>query len=423
MLTRDRTVKASGRLVGFLDAGSTKNVCLIVVPERGRERSVLGGRIVGASCLRSRGVKAGVVSCADTAAEAVRACVSEAERTAGDTLGAINVGFSCGRLKSEIYAANTEIANELVSESDVAKCLRGGQSYAVREGRRLVHMNEVGYRLDENTATLQPQGMAARRLSVDLHAVTADEVPLRNLAIVIEKAYLDPGGFVIAPYASAMAVTSEEERSLGITIIDIGGGTAKIAMFSDGQFVYADVLTVGADLFTADIARTLQTPFSEAERIKTLYGTLVSAQSDSHETFSYKLAGGEDGGLHQSNKAAVAEILSHRAAMIGQLILERIERSGVSRYVGNKIVLTGGGSELVGTAEFMAGKLQRSVRVARPAAHFELPNGVAGPAFSTVVGMVASSFRARRSPMRVESSDMPPQGYLGRVTDWLKTGL
>lgn len=423
MLKNDKTSLSGGQLVGFLDAGSTKNVCLIVAADKAAKRSPLGAKIVGASCLRSRGIKAGVVTNFDDAAESVRTCVSEAERMAGDTLDHVHMAFSCGRLSSEVFAANAEIPSGVVSGDDLSRCLRGGHSYAVRDGRRLVHMNTLGYRLDGQSGARDPRGMAARRLTADLHAVTADDAPLRNLSILAEKCYLRAGPMMIAPLASALAVTTEEERALGITVIDFGGGTLKIAVFCDGHLLACDVLPVGADHLTYDIARVLQMPFAEAERIKALYGTLVSAQSDSHETFSYTLAGLEEGGLHQSNKAHLAEILTHRAQMIASLIAERLDRSGVQEYAGDRIVLTGGGAELVGLAEFMATRLRRSVRVARPRADFDLPKSLCGPAFATIIGAVAANLRPTAKSIRIENGEAPPQGYLGRVTDWLMAGL
>lgn len=423
MLGNENQQRKSGELVGFLDIGSSKNACLIVQPDKSSNPTALGGSIVGVSCMRSRGIKAGVVTDFEEAANAVKSCVSQAERMSGATLGSVKIAFSCGRQRSQIFAANAEIATGVVSQQDIARCLRGGRSYATRDGRRLVHMNELSYRLDGQPGSHYPRGMAARRLTADLHAITADDAPLQNLAILAEKCFLRLGGLVVAPYASAMGATNEEERRLGVTAIDIGGGTVKIAMFSDGRLVHADVIPVGADHITYDIARGLQTPFAEAERIKALYGTLVPAQSDSHETFSYSLAGNEDAGLHQSNKSDLAEIISHRAAMIASLILERLDRSGVSEFVGDKIILTGGGAELVGMAEFMANRLARSVRIARPAAAFDLPQSLSGPAFSTVVGMVATGLSPASSSMRIESNDLPPQGYLGRVGQWLMTGL
>ncbi|MCH9806851.1 MAG: cell division protein FtsA [Alphaproteobacteria bacterium] len=422
-MSRDNHSRRSGHLVGFLDIGSSKNCCLIVAPDKPNKRTALGATIVGASCVRSSGVKSGMITDLDEAEQAVRSCVSHAERMVGDTLTAVNVAFSCGRLQSQIFAANAEIATGVVSETDIGRCLRAGRSFAVREGRNLVHMNELGYRLDGQSGAKEPRGMAARRLTADLHAVTSDEGPLRNLSMLIEKCHLRIAGLEISPFSSAMAATSEEERRLGVAAIDIGGGTVKIAMFSEGRFVHADVISVGSDHITFDIARSLQTPFAEAERIKNLYGTLVSAQSDSHETFSYSLAGHEEGGLHHSNKADLAGIISHRSAMIASLVVERLERSGVVEYAGTRVVLTGGGSELLGLAGFMANRLGKSVRVARPSADFELAENLRSAAFSTAVGMVASAFSPDQMPMRVESRGEASQGYLGRVGNWLMSGL
>ncbi len=423
MLGSDKKNRPSGRLVGFLDLGSSKNTCLIVVPDKASKRSPLGATVVGASCLRSRGVKSGVVTDFEQAQRAASACISEAELMAGDTLDSVTIAFSCGRVRSEIFAANAEISSGIVSEEDIARCLRGGRSYAVREGRRLVHLNQLNYRLDGQSGANSPQGMAARRLTADLHAVTADPEPLNNLAMLAGRCFLKVDSLVVAPYVSAISAASPEERQLGITVIDIGGGTVKIAMFADGHFVKTDVIPAGSDHITSDIARTLQTPIAEAERIKALYGTLVSAQSDSHETFSYPLAGDEDAGLHHASKASLSEIISHRTAMIASLIREKLDSSGVAELVGDKIVLTGGGSELVGMAEFMANHLGRSVRVARPSSQYALPKNLSGPGFSTVVGMVAAGFSPSGRLVRIENRVASPLGYFGRVSQWLMTGL
>lgn len=423
MLGNERHNRPSGPLVGFLDIGSSKNTCLIVVPDKASSRTPLGATIVGVACMRSQGIKSGVVSNIEEAERAVKACVGEAELMAGDNLDTISVAFSSGRLGSETFRANVEIPSGVVSKEDIARCHRAGRSYAVRNGRRLVHMNELNYRLDGQSGTLTPANMAAGRLTASLHTVTADPAPLHNLEMLASRCFLKVDGLLVAPYASAMAVSSPEERQLGITVIDIGGGTVKIAQFTDGSFASTDVIPVGADLITGDIARTLQTPFAEAERIKALYGTLVSAQSDSHNVFSYPLAGDENGELHQSNKAHLAEIISRRTAMMASLIREKLDRSEVAELVGDKVVLTGGGSDLVGMAEFMANHLGRSVRVARPSPQFALPQNLSGPGFSTVVGMVAAGLTRSGAPMRVEHGETPPRGYFGRVGQWLMNGL
>ena len=170
-----------------------------------------------------------------------------------------------------------------MTNDDLAKLMAAGESYAERDGRTLIHLNRLGCELDGAGGVKDPRGLSARRLSAALHAVTADEAPLRNLLVLIERCYAGCDGLVAAPYASALAVTTEEERQFGVTCIDFGAGTTSIALFADGLFAGTDVIPVGGQHLTYDIAKTLQTPLVEAERIKTLYGTLLNAQSDEHE--------------------------------------------------------------------------------------------------------------------------------------------
>ena len=138
------------------------------------------------------------------------------------------MSVSCGRLKSTHFAANAEIESGVVTDHDIARMLDGGRAYAEREGRTLIHMNRLGFRLDGAEGMRDPKGLAGRQLSAHLHAVTADEAPLRNLLLLIERCYLGCDGLIATPYASALATTTEEERALGVTVIDFGAGTTSI---------------------------------------------------------------------------------------------------------------------------------------------------------------------------------------------------
>ena len=269
------------KIVGLLDIGTFKVACLIVAAgERAPSNGHAGvpGRVIGVGHQRSRGVKAGVITNLDEAEAAVRATIAQAERMAGVTLEEVLVSVSCGRLSSQNFAASAAVESGTVSDDDVERVLAGGRSYAEREGRTLVHLNRIGFRLDGVSGIPDPRGMAARRLAADLHAVTGDEAPIRNLLLVIERCYLNASGLIPSALASAIAATSEEERRLGVTCIDIGGGATTLAVFAEGRFLFTDTVTVGGSHITFDIARTLQTPLAEAERIKALYGTLVGAQ-------------------------------------------------------------------------------------------------------------------------------------------------
>jgi cell division protein FtsA len=426
MKTRGTNDKRGQTIYGLLDIGTAKVAAAVLVLDHKSSPSGDGlpeARITGLGVHRSRGVKAGVLTDLDEAEQAVRAAISQAERAAGVTLESVIVTVACGRLKSHHFSAGAEIESGTVRDDDIARVMSGARAFAERDGRMLVHMNRLGFRLDGAQGVRDPRGLAARQMSADMHAVTADEAPVRNLLLLIERCYLDCAGLIATPYASALAVTTEEERQIGVTCIDLGAGTASAGLFADGRFIGAEVVPVGSQHITFDIARALQTPLAEAERIKTLYGTLVFAQSDEHESISYPLAGEEDGATYQTNKARLGDIIRPRAAQILSLVHERLAQNGASAFAGDKVVLTGGAAQLLGSAEFAANELGQAVRIGRPATIPGLPATIAGPQFAALTGLAlaARSGLGEFSPYR--DRDAFGQGYLGRVGSWLKSGF
>ncbi len=423
---RGSTIPQRGEhIFGILDIGTSKIAAAVVVaaPPTSTGHSPTGSlRIAGLGLQRSKGVKAGVLTDLDEAETAVRAAISQAERSAGVTLESVSVAVSCGRLKSLHFAANADISGRVVSDEDLARMLDGGRAYAEREGRTLIHMNRLAFQLDGAEGVRDPRGLSGRQLSAHLHAVTADEAPLRNLLLLIDRCYLNCDGMIAAPYASALATTTEDERALGITAIDIGAGTTSISLFSDGRLVGAEVVPVGSQHITFDIAKALQTPLAEAERIKTLYGTLISAQSDEHESFSYPLAG-EDGASYQTTKARLTDIIRPRVAQILSLVRERLAKNAAAAYAGDKVVLSGGASQLLGCCEFTANELGRFVRLGRPHAIPGLPESLAGPQFSTLVGLAVASMNSDPDYALYRDRVALSRGYLGRVGTWLKAGF
>ncbi len=424
MLSRDRTEGRGTEIVGLLDIGTSKIVCLIAAfepPEHaGSARRV---KVLGLGHLRARGLKGGVITDLSEAEAAVRATIAQAERTARVTLEEVFVSVSCGRLQSLNFAATVDVAGGVVRAHDVERLLAGGRSWAERDGRMLVHLNRIGFRLDGVAGGSDPRGMAAERLSADLHTIGADEAPVRNLLLVVERCYLAVRALVAAPYASAIAATSEEERRLGVTCIDIGGGTATVAAFAEGHFIHAAAVPMGGHHITFDIAHALQTPLAEAERIKTLYGTMIVARSDEHEAFSYALAGEEEGARGRATKAQLAEIIRPRVANILGLVGERLDLAGVGAFAGERVVLTGGTSGLVGIGEFAANTLGHPVRVAKPQQVAWLPQSVSSPAFSTVAGLLAVAAAGGQEAIASRDAEALGAGYFGRVGQWLKAGF
>ena len=405
---------------GFLDIGSSKIACLIAeIGPQAHDAGPLGARVIGIGHCRSQGVRSGLVIDLDQAEDVVGACISQAERMAGITLDEITVSLSCGRIKSLNFAAKAEVDCGVVGSREVARLIKAGNAYVERDGRALVHMNRVSLRLDGSPVGHDPRGMAAHKISADLHAVTADETALRNLSILIDRCHLDVEGMIVGPYASGLAATSEEERRLGVTCVDIGGGATTISVFAEGRFIHAHAIPVGSDHVTYDIARALQTRLAEAERIKALYGTLLMAQSDEQEVFCYPPTAEDEVEPHHMTKAQLAQIIRPRFVSLMTLIEERLSESDLGPLAGSRFVFTGGGSQIVGLPEFAANQLGRPVRTVRPFVMPGLPQSISGGAFSNVVGQLLVRCGRGEDLITLKESDAFAQGYLERVGQWL----
>ena len=275
MATRHRLRRQAPQILGLLDIGTGKTVCLIVAAARhGGAGDV---EVLGVGQQASRGLKAGTVIELDAVEQCVRAAVTDAERAAGTELRQVLLAVACGRLKSTSFAADAKIGGRAVTEADIGRLMSASRSYVERDGRALLHLNCVGYRLDGAAGIAAPHGLAGKLLSADLHAVSADAAPLRNLVHAAERAYLSVTGLVPAPYAGSPAATTAEERRAGVVALDFGAGTTGLAVFAEGHLLANDVIPVGGHHITFDIARALQISLAQAERIKAIYGTLDAA--------------------------------------------------------------------------------------------------------------------------------------------------
>ena len=408
-------------VVGLLDIGSSKVCCMIV------ERSFPAGfnappamRILGVGHQRSRGVKAGMVVHLDQAEAVVRAAVGQAERVADVTLEDVIVSVSCGRQKSSHFAAHVDLAAGHVRMMDVSQLSKAAKEFAIRDERTLIHINRVSYLIDGDTEVGNPLRLAGQRLSANWHAVTAASEPLRNLSALLDRAYLNVRQFVPSSMANAFAATTNEERQLGVTCVNIGAGVIDIAAFADGRFLYGDVIPVGGSHLTYEIARILTTPLAEAERIKTLYGTLVGARSDEHQLIQYALAGEKDGEAYETTRAELHRILYPAVERQLGLLQERLIRCDAAALAGPNIVLTGGGSQLVGLVDMAVRQLERPVRIGTLPSVTGLPAGMDGPAFSTVLGMAYAPPVAAVQSCPASSSRVSGGGYLNRMERWLR---
>ncbi len=406
---------AKAGLIAALDIGTAKIACLVAALDA-EGRPVFAG--IGHQ--RSRGLKSGVVVDAEEAERAVRAAIGQAERMAGVSIERATLALGCGRIRSARFVARATLDTGIVRPDDLDRVLAGGEAYLQRDGRTLVHVDHSDWQLDQTAGVRNPVGMAARQLAVELGAVTADEGPVRNLAAIIERCHVTLGALTATPVASAHAVTTLEERQLGALVIDIGAGMTCLARFVDGRLEQVEAIPVGGNHVTSDLAKGLATSQVEAERIKTLYGTLVRATSDDSEVISYPVIGQEDEPtVAQTSRARVRELIAPRIEQLFDLVAERLQADHAELTGVGCVVLTGGSSQLVGLNGLWMQRFGGSARIGRPRPIGRLPANLCSPAFATVIGLVATgrSDVAAGSELRMRSDDT---GRLGRVHRWLR---
>ena len=417
------------RLISVLDVGTSKVTCLIArtepapkwLAERGQPTQLT---VVGFGQHRSGGVKAGTIVDMNLAEQAIRAAVDRAERMAQITIEEVVLSVSCGRLKSDNFSASAAITGDSVRAHDVDRVLAAGRDYAARsEGRMVLHTLATGYRLDDHSGISDPRGMIGERLSVDIHAVLADELPLKNLMLCVERCHLGIAGLVAAPYASGIATIVDDEARLGVTCIDIGAGCTTMAVFAEGQFLYADAVAVGGHQITLDLARALSTPLAEAERIKSLHGSAFATPSDEGEAISFSTVGEDEApNYYRVSKAQVAEILRPRLEEILTLVRERIEASGLGPLVGQRVALTGGASQLTGLPQLASRMLDKTVRLGRPRPIAGLPDTGIAPSLATAIGLLVLCERPRVEIARLSQGRYlgTGTGYMARVGQWIR---
>jgi cell division protein FtsA len=416
------------RIVTALDVGTSKICCLIAktstAPDwfEGKGEAVQF-EVLGFEHTRAEGVKAGMIAHLDSAEACIRSAVDAAERMAGVTVEDVHVSVTCGRLRSESFSASVALPSGAVREDDILRLLAGGRQYAARDKRSVLHALPTSYRIDENGGISEPQGMCGERLAVDLHAVTADEVAMRNVMLCVERCHLGVASLVAAPYASALSVITPDETKFGVACIDFGAGTTTLSVFADGHFIHADGIALGGNAITTDIARTLGAPLEHAERLKTLHGSAFATLSDEREIITYPaMTGTPQPSLNQITKAQLALIIRPRVEEILDLMRRRLAASGLASEATQHLVLTGGGSQLTGLPELAANMFGRPARLGRPRSLSGLPAVAAAPDFAASIGLLLQWERGddRLSGRAEQRFLRTGTGYFARVGEWIR---
>jgi cell division protein FtsA len=417
---------ATGKITAVLDIGSHKVCCLIASLElvyAANGATSTRPRLIGLGHQRSQGIVSGAVVDLRLAQSAVAAAVSQAEQAAGVRVEQVLLAVSCGNPRSRTFDGHVDLPGGIVTEADIDRLDAGAMAFAARDGA-LLTLNRIAYSLDQTPSVREPCGLAGQRLDANHHAVTVESGPLRNLCLLVESCQLEIAGLLPAAYASALAATTEAERQAGVVCVDIGAGLASIAGFADGHFIFDAALPLAGQQVTHELAHAGALSVAQAERIKTLYGTLAPSPLDEHEFVPLADVDDGNGGHTALTRAEVGRIVAAEAGRLLARITAVIHGCPVPRIRNAGIVLTGGASELSGFESFAAASIDRPVRVSAPprleGAAGRLSGGVPSPAFACAVGLVLAA--AMPAPWIVARDDrqVARRGYLGRVEQWLR---
>jgi cell division protein FtsA len=400
---------------GVLDIGTTKIVCLI-----GRSESDGTIRVLGVGWQRGRGVRGGGIADLDEAEQAIRATVGQAEEMADLRLRSVTVNLSCGQPESRLFNVQWPVGGRAITEADVRRVVLEGRSRAFTDGRETIHSLPLAFDVDDMTGVDDPRGLHCETLGARLHVIDATSTALRNLSACVARCDLDIAELVSAPMAAGLSTLVEDERHLGATVIDMGGGTSGMAVFAEGRVRHTAQLPIGGAHVTNDIARLLSTTVAHAERLKTLFGNCEGSPDDEREMLPVPLVGEEEHQLVKIPRSMVVSIIRPRLEETFELVRERLEGSGLGRAAGTRVVLTGGACQLPGAREMAARILGRQVRLGRPTNLRGLPDAASGPAFATAGGLLAWAAGTGRPLVDVDLVPERPTGWLGKIVNFLK---
>jgi cell division protein FtsA len=410
-------MRPRGSLIAALDIGTTKICCFIA--RVGTDEP----RVLGIGHQISRGVRNGTIVDLEAAGASILNAVHAAEEMAGETIQQVVTNLSGGFFGSRIVKAEISIAGREITDAEVQRVLDQGYLIGEPGDQHVVHSVPVGFSVDDSRGIRDPRGMFGERLGVNMHVVTASAASVRNYRSAIGRSHLDVDALVVSPYAAGLSCLVEDEIALGVTVIDMGGGTTTIGVFFDGNLIHADYVPVGGSHVTNDIARGLSTPVAHAERMKALFGSAISSSTDEREMIAVPQVGEEDDGhVNHVPKSLLVGIIAPRIEETFELVRNRLEASGFDKVAGRRVVLTGGACQLHGAREFAGLILDKQIRIGRPQRVTGLAEATGGPAFSTTVGLLhfALSERAEVTRSGRNSARVPTNWLVGRLGHWLR---
>lgn len=410
--------------IAALDIGSRKVACIIA--------NINGDgipKVIGFGHQVSEGVKAGIIIDIKKAERSILSALNSAEKMAGETIDEAYVNISGSNITSNHINVETKISGHEVTFKDIDLMLNKGNEIFENKEVEIVQTIPCGYKIDDSEGIKDPIGMFGQTISTNLHIVTASSTAVKNIKNCLGKCHINVRDFVVSSYASGLASLTDDEKEIGVTCLDIGAGNTSMAVFSEGYPIYFDSIPVGGLHITKDIALGLSVSQPFAERLKVIYGSTVSTDSDDLDRIDLN---DESEAANISNKhitkAELTAIIKPRVEEILEMAKANLEKSGLYGAAGNKIVITGGTSQLQGIKEITSYIFNKYVRVAKPQELQGIPESAKGAAFSTAVGMLLHAAKAKEqsenktifNPIDIVAANKKQSGKSNWIFEWFK---
>jgi len=405
-------VNGHENIVVGLDIGTTK-ICAVVGETSNGDINIIG---IGTS--PSIGLRKGVVVNIESTVDSIKKAVEEAELMAGCEISSVYAGIAGGHITGFNSRGIVAIKGNEITQADVDRVIDAARAVAIPLDREVIHVLPQEFIVDDQTGIQNPVGMAGVRLEAKIHIVTGAVTSAHNIVKCANRSGLDVCDIVLESLASGEAVLSNEEKELGSGLLDLGGGTSDLAIFSGKNIKHTFVLGLGGNNLTNDIAIGVRAPLVEAEKIKTKYGTCLSQSITSEETIEVPGMGGRE--PRKLPRQILGEILEPRMEEIFSLIQREIYRAGMEGHINSGIVITGGTALLHGTSEIAESVFSLPVRIGRPRGISGLTDVVNNPMYATGVGLVIYGARNQVSKkFRIRDNNIFNK-VMNRMKKWFK---
>ena len=377
-----RDVARKDQIIVGLDIGTTKTRAIVAEAREDGKAHVIG---VGTSL--SRGLRKGVVVNIESTVESIRRAVDEAEMKSGTQINSVYVGIAGSHIKGLNSEAAVVVKSGEVVRSDITRSIKAARAAAiVTPDHRVLHVLPRGFILDQQDGIRDPLAMSGAHLKVNVHIITGAVTAIQNLVKSVERAELDVIGIILQPLASSEAVLTDDERELGVAMVDLGGGTTDLAIFAEGGVMHTAVIPVGGTHFTNDIAIGLKTPMPDAERIKTQFGCAMASLVKDDELIDVPSMGGRPS--RSLSRRVLADVIEPRAEEVFDLVAREIKRAGYEGIVAGGVVITGGTSLMEGMPDMAERVLDLPARRGYPWGVGGIREQVDNPMYATGVGLI-----------------------------------